>query len=176
MARTCADRRLDDVAMDAHGDPVLYCVELRVAMLHADDHEREVSPQRRDGRAHDVCDAACRRHARRVVDWSNNYADDDYKCVLFHAATGRKSFLPDMPTTPLILGSILGVEQLRRTGAAPAVDVWSHYDRRCPDGNALTLREGELTNSTLSATAPCRKNPTIAETHAPRLQERFRTS
>ena len=46
-----------------------------------------------------------------LVDWNNNYADDDEKCVLFHCGNWAKSFLPDIKiATAPILGSILGVE------------------------------------------------------------------
>ena len=40
-----------------------------------------------------------------LVDWNNNYADDDTKCVLFHCGNWAKSFLPDisMSTAPHLL-------------------------------------------------------------------------
>lgn len=46
-----------------------------------------------------------------LVDWNNNYADDENKCVLFHCGNWAKSFLPDiqMSTAP-ILGTTVGVE------------------------------------------------------------------
>ena len=46
-----------------------------------------------------------------LVDWNNNYADDDNKCVLFHCGNWAKSFLPDikMSTAPII-GTSVGVE------------------------------------------------------------------
>ncbi|MFM1903222.1 MAG: hypothetical protein RLZZ440_1122 [Planctomycetota bacterium] len=46
-----------------------------------------------------------------LVDWNNNYGDDDEKCALFHCGNWAKSFLPDakIATAP-ILGSTLGVE------------------------------------------------------------------
>ena len=31
-----------------------------------------------------------------LVDWNNNYADDDEKVVLFHCGNWAKSFLPDI--------------------------------------------------------------------------------
>ena len=31
-----------------------------------------------------------------LVDWNNNYADDESKCVLFHCGNWAKSFLPDI--------------------------------------------------------------------------------
>lgn len=46
-----------------------------------------------------------------LVDWNNNYGDDENKCTLFHCGNWAKSFLPDieMATAP-ILGSTLGEE------------------------------------------------------------------
>src|SRR5438552_3930470 len=46
-----------------------------------------------------------------LVDWNNNYADDDTKCVLFHCGNWAKSFLPDiqMSTAPII-GTSVGTE------------------------------------------------------------------
>ena len=31
-----------------------------------------------------------------LVDWNNNYGDDEDKCVLFHCGNWAKSFLPDV--------------------------------------------------------------------------------
>jgi len=44
-----------------------------------------------------------------LVDWNNNYADDDDKCVLFHCGNWAKSFIPDgkIATAP-ILGTTVG--------------------------------------------------------------------
>lgn len=60
-----------------------------------------------------------------LVDWNNNYADDDSKCVLFHCGNWAKSFLPDikMSTAP-ILGTSVGEENTYgaldgRTPASP---------------------------------------------------------
>jgi hypothetical protein len=45
------------------------------------------------------------------VDWNNNYADDDDKCVLFHCGNWAKSFLPEIKISNApILGSTLGIE------------------------------------------------------------------
>lgn len=46
-----------------------------------------------------------------LVDWNNNYANDEEKCVLFHCGNWAKSFLPDiqMSTAP-ILGTTVGEE------------------------------------------------------------------
>lgn len=46
-----------------------------------------------------------------LVDWNNNYADDDTKCVLFHCGNWAKSFLPDIRISNApILGTTVGVE------------------------------------------------------------------
>jgi L-fucose isomerase-like protein len=46
-----------------------------------------------------------------LVDWNNNYADDENKCVLFHCGNWAKSFLKDVKISNApILGSTLGVE------------------------------------------------------------------
>jgi len=46
-----------------------------------------------------------------LVDWNNNYADDDTKCVLFHCGNWAKSFLPDIQISNApILGTTVGVE------------------------------------------------------------------
>ncbi len=46
-----------------------------------------------------------------LVDWNNNYADDDDKCVLFHCGNWAKSFLPDIKISAAeILGTTLGNE------------------------------------------------------------------
>ena len=58
-----------------------------------------------------------------LVDWNNNYADDDEKCVLFHCGNWAKSFLPDMQISNApILGTSVGVENTYGAleGRAPA--------------------------------------------------------
>lgn len=46
-----------------------------------------------------------------LVDWNNNYGDDDDKCVMFHCGNWAKSFMPDIIiSTAPILGSTLGVQ------------------------------------------------------------------
>jgi L-fucose isomerase-like protein len=60
-----------------------------------------------------------------LVDWNNNYADDENKCVLFHCGNWAKSFLPDIEiSTAPILGTSVGVENTYgalagRTPASP---------------------------------------------------------
>jgi L-fucose isomerase-like protein len=89
-----------------------------------------------------------------LVDWNNNYADDDDKCVLFHCGNWAKSFLPDIKiSTAPILGSILGVENTYgaldgRTPAGPLT-----YGRITTADTEGKIRcyvgEGELTNDKL---------------------------
>jgi L-fucose isomerase-like protein len=46
-----------------------------------------------------------------LVDWNNNYADEDDKCVFFHCGNWAKSFLPDITIKVAeILGTTLGEE------------------------------------------------------------------
>jgi L-fucose isomerase-like protein len=46
-----------------------------------------------------------------LVDWNNNYGDEDDKCVLFHCGNWAKSFLPDIEISNApILGTTVGVE------------------------------------------------------------------
>jgi len=60
-----------------------------------------------------------------LVDWNNNYANDDEKCVLFHCGNWAKSFLPDIEiSTAPILGTTVGEENTYgalagRTPASP---------------------------------------------------------
>ena len=96
-----------------------------------------------------------------LVDWNNNYANDDNKCVLFHCGNWAKAFLPDIKIANApILGSILGVENTYgaldgRTPAGPLT--FGRITTADPDGSIRAyVGEGELTNdrSTPSATAP----------------------
>jgi L-fucose isomerase-like protein len=60
-----------------------------------------------------------------LVDWNNNYANDEEKCVLFHCGNWAKSFLPDIEiSTAPILGTTVGEENTYgalagRTPASP---------------------------------------------------------
>jgi L-fucose isomerase-like protein len=61
-----------------------------------------------------------------LVDWNNNYGDDDNKCVFFHCGNWAKSFLPDIEIkTAEILGTTLGQENTYGAvaGRVPAGDV-----------------------------------------------------
>jgi L-fucose isomerase-like protein len=89
-----------------------------------------------------------------LVDWNNNYADDDDKCVLFHCGNWAKSFLPDIKiSTAPILGSTLGVENTYgaldgRTPAGPLT--YGRITTADTEGKIRTyVGEGELTNDKL---------------------------
>ena len=89
-----------------------------------------------------------------LVDWNNNYADDDDKCVLFHCGNWAKSFLPDIKISNApILGSILGVENTYgaldgRTPAGPLT--YGRITTADAEGKIRCyVGEGELTNDQL---------------------------
>jgi len=104
-----------------------------------------------------------------LVDWNNNYADDDDKCVLFHCGNWAKSFLPDIKiSTAPILGSILGVENTYgaldgRTPAGPLT--YGRITTADAEGKIRCyVGEGELTNDKLDTFG----NRAVA--HVPNLQ------
>ena len=108
-----------------------------------------------------------------LVDWNNNYADDDNKCVLFHCGNWAKSFLPDIKiSTAPILGSILGVENTYGAldGRSPAGPLT--YGRITTADNEGGIRcyvgEGQLTNDPLDTFG----NRAVA--HVPNLQNVLR--
>jgi len=90
-----------------------------------------------------------------LVDWNNNYADDDTKCVLFHCGNWAKSFLPDitMSTAPII-GTSVGTENTYGAldGRTPAMPLT--YGRISTDDCKGIIKayvgEGELTNDELN--------------------------
>lgn len=104
-----------------------------------------------------------------IVDWNNNYGDDEDKCTLFHCGNWAKSFLPDIQIANApILGSTLGVENTYgalegRTPAGPLT-----YGRLTTDDSGGRIRayvgEGELTNDELNTFG------TRAVAHVPGLQ------
>lgn len=90
-----------------------------------------------------------------LVDWNNNYADDENKCVLFHCGNWAKSFLPDiqMSTAP-ILGTTIGEENTYgaldgRTPASPLT-----FGRISTDDTKGVIKayvgEGALTDDALN--------------------------
>lgn len=89
-----------------------------------------------------------------LVDWNNNYADDDTKCVLFHCGNWAKSFLPDIQiSTAPILGTSVGTENTYgaldgRTPASPLTFGRISTDD-CKGIIKAYVGEGELTNDPL---------------------------
>ena len=89
-----------------------------------------------------------------LVDWNNNYANDDDKCVLFHCGNWAKSFLPDIKISNApILGSTLGIENTYgaldgRTPGGPLT--YGRITTADADGKIRCyVGEGELTNDPL---------------------------
>jgi len=90
-----------------------------------------------------------------LVDWNNNYADDENKCVLFHCGNWAKSFLPDIEISNApILGTSVGVENTYgalsgRTPASPLT-----YGRISTDDPKGIIKayigEGNLTDDALN--------------------------
>jgi L-fucose isomerase-like protein len=108
-----------------------------------------------------------------LVDWNNNYADDENKCVLFHCGNWAKCFLPDIKIANApILGSTLGVENTYgaldgRTPASPLT--FGRITTADPDGCIRTyVGEGQLTNDPLDTFG----NRAVA--HVPKLQKLMR--
>ena len=90
-----------------------------------------------------------------LVDWNNNYADDEEKCVLFHCGNWAKSFLPDITiSTAPILGTSVGTENTfgALEGRTPAMPLT--YGRVSTDDCKGIIKvyvgEGELTNDALN--------------------------
>lgn len=90
-----------------------------------------------------------------LVDWNNNYASDDEKCVLFHCGNWAKSFLPDIEVSNApILGTSVGVENTygALSGRTPAMPLT--YGRISTDDSRGVMKayfgEGELTNDELN--------------------------
>jgi len=105
-----------------------------------------------------------------LVDWNNNYADNEEKCVLFHCGNWAKSFLPDVKlSTAPILGTIVGEENTYGAleGRTPASDLT--YGRISTDDNLGIIKayfgEGKLTDDPLNTFG------TRAVAEVPRLQK-----
>jgi L-fucose isomerase-like protein len=108
-----------------------------------------------------------------IVDWNNNYGDDEDKCALFHCGNWAKSFLPDIKIgTAPILGSTLGMENTYgalegRTPAGPLT--YGRVTTADVDGKIRAyVGEGELTDDELKTFG------TRAVAHVPRLQQLLR--
>jgi len=90
-----------------------------------------------------------------LVDWNNNYSDNENKCVLFHCGNWAKSFLPDAKiSTAPILGTIVGEENTfgALEGRTPASNLT--YGRISTDDNLGIIKayfgEGKLTDDPLN--------------------------
>jgi L-fucose isomerase-like protein len=108
-----------------------------------------------------------------LVDWNNNYADDENKCVLFHCGNWAKSFLPDIKISNApIIGTAVGVENTYgaldgRTPAGPLT--YGRITTADTDGCVrVYVGEGHLTNDPLDTFG----NRAVAE--VPNLQELMR--
>ncbi|WP_020533303.1 L-fucose/L-arabinose isomerase family protein [Flexithrix dorotheae] len=89
-----------------------------------------------------------------LVDWNNNYAADENKCVLFHCGNWAKSFLPDIQIgTAPILGTIVGEENTYGAleGRTPAgLLTYGRISTFDSDGNIRAyFGEGMFTNDEL---------------------------
>jgi L-fucose isomerase-like protein len=89
-----------------------------------------------------------------LVDWNNNYASDEEKCVLFHCGNWAKSFLPDIEIgTAPILGTSVGEENTygALSGRTPASNLT--YGRISTDDTKGVIKayvgEGMLTDDEL---------------------------
>jgi L-fucose isomerase-like protein len=90
-----------------------------------------------------------------LVDWNNNYANDENKVVLFHCGNWAKSFLPDIEiSTAPIIGTTVGEENTYgalagRTPASPLT-----YGRISTDDSKGIIKtyvgEGVLTDDELN--------------------------
>jgi len=108
-----------------------------------------------------------------LVDWNNNYGDDEDKCVLFHCGNWPKAFLPDIQIAAApILGSLLGEQNTYGALAGRAVAGPLTFGRLTTDDHAGAIRayvgEGRLTDDAL-ATFGSR-----AVAHVPGLQRLLR--
>jgi L-fucose isomerase-like protein len=78
-----------------------------------------------------------------LVDWNNNYGDDENKCVFFHCGNWAKTYVPDVEiATAPILGSVLGEQ-----------NTYGALKGRTPGGRPVTFarvstedREGHMTS------------------------------
>jgi L-fucose isomerase-like protein len=89
-----------------------------------------------------------------IVDWNNNYADDDDKCVLFHCGNWAKTFLPNIRmSTAAIIGTTVGEENTYgalngRTPAGPLT--YGRLSSADLEGKIRAyVGEGEFTNDPL---------------------------
>ena len=108
-----------------------------------------------------------------LVDWNNNYGDDENKCVLFHCGNWAKSFLPDIKIgTAPILGSIVGEQNTYGALEGRTPEGLLTFGRITTNDAAGCIRtyvgEGRLTNDDLKTFG----NRAVA--HVPKLQKLLR--
>lgn len=108
-----------------------------------------------------------------IVDWNNNYGDDENKCALFHCGNWAKSFLPDIKIgTAPIIGTVTGVENTYgalegRTPAGPLT--YGRITTADADGCIRAyVGEGALTDDPLNTFG------TRAVAEVPQLQQLLR--
>lgn len=108
-----------------------------------------------------------------IVDWNNNYGDDEDKCALFHCGNWAKSFLPDIKISSApILANTLGIENTYgalegRTPAGPLT--FGRITTADSDGSIRAyVGEGQLTDDELNTFG------TRAVAHVPKLQSLLR--
>jgi L-fucose isomerase-like protein len=108
-----------------------------------------------------------------IVDWNNNYGDEDDKCALFHCGNWAKSFLPDIKIASApILGSTLGIENTYgalegRTPAGPLT--YGRMTTADVDGCIRAyVGDGQLTDDVLNTFG------TRAVAQVPQLQKLLR--
>jgi L-fucose isomerase-like protein len=108
-----------------------------------------------------------------LVDWNNNFGDEEDQCVLFHCGNWPKSFLPNVRiSTAPILGTIVGEEKTYgalegRTPAGPLTYARLTTDDRYGEIRAY-VGEGALTDDELRTFG----NRAVAR--IPRLQKLMR--
>jgi len=110
------------------------------------------------------------RSPAALVDWNNNYAQDDDKCVLFHCGNWAKSFLPDIKIANApIIGTSVGVENTYGAldGRTPAgLLTYGRITTADADGKIRAyVGEGQLTDDHLETFG----NRAVA--HVPHLQK-----
>jgi L-fucose isomerase-like protein len=108
-----------------------------------------------------------------LVDWNNNYANDDDKCVLFHCGNWARSFLPDIKIANApIIGTSVGVENTYGAldGRTPAgLLTYGRITTADTEGKIRAyVGQGQLTDDHLETFG----NRAVA--HVPHLQELLR--
>jgi len=109
-----------------------------------------------------------------IVDWNNNYADEENKCVFFHCGNWAKSLLGDRATigTAPILGTSVGEQNTVGALEGRAPEGPMTFGRLSTDDTAGIIRayvgEGSFTNDELDTFG------TRAVVEVPRLQDLLR--